>query len=480
MSDQTKPPAEHLPSDDQHRDDRGRDQDGAARNSEWPVDWLRQTSPYINTHRGKTFVVWFGGDMFESSGFNTLVHDLTLLSHLGVKLVIVHGMRSQIDAELQRRNISPILERISNSTGTDARATDAQPAMRVTDPDALTAIQSTLAVLRCKLESAFSAGLPDSPMSGAQISIASGNFVVAKPFGIRDGIDFQHTGEVRKVRKQSIKTLLDAGMVVLLSPIAYSRTGEMFNLLSEDIAMHTAIALGADKLMFLHQHSSCIDNSVREVSASSKPYNLIDPAINTTDLQSLRKAIDSSFTACLNGVERSHIVDAKQQDALLRELFTRDGSGLLIDSGDYDTIRVADTNNVNSIMELITPHIKDETLLQRSTQDLEREIQKFYIIEREGSVICCASLDNYGDTAELACLAVHPDFRDSGKASDMLQYLLKLARKQQCKTLFVLSTRSGDWFIEQGFKEDPKASIPEERSSANQRGSKIYTIDIKP
>jgi len=471
MSDQTKPPIEY-PHNGDH-------------SSEWSIDWLRQTSPYINTHRGKTFVVWFGGDMFESQSFSTLVHDLTLLSHLGVKLVIVHGMRAQIDAELLRRNIQPTLEKIANPTATKLQAAGAQATMRVTDADALKVIQSTIAVLRCKLESAFSAGLPDSPMSGAQISIASGNFIVAKPFGIREGIDFQHTGEVRKIRKQSITALLDAGMVVLLSPIAYSRTGELFNLLSEDVAMHTAIALGADKLMYLHQHGSCIDSSIREVSSATFPSDLIDPTTidagaNTTELQSLQKAIESSFKACLNGVERSHIVDAKQQDALLRELFTRDGSGLLIDSGDYDTIREADTNNVSSIMELITPHIEDGTLLQRSAQDLEREIQNFYIIEREGSVICCASLDNYGDTAELACLAVHPDFRDSGKASDMLHYLLKLAGQQKCKTVFVLSTRSGDWFIEQGFKENSNASIPNARRTANQRGSKVYTKDIKP
>jgi len=436
----------------------------------WPIDWLRQTSPYINTHRGKTFVIWFGSDMFNASGFDTLIHDLTLLSHLGVKLVLVHGMRTQIDAELQHRHISAEF-----NTTTD---NEKKQQLRVTTAHALTAIKAVMADLRCQLESAFSEGLPNSPMSGAQITVTSGNFIVAKPYGIRGGVDFQHTGEVRKIRKQSIKTLLDSGMVVLLSPIGYSRTGEMYNLLSEDVAMHAAIELSADKLMYLHQHGSAIDSSIREVSVSDKTADLIIQTDSHTDLQSLQTAIESSFQACCKGVDRSHIVDATQQDSLLRELFTRDGSGLLIDSGDYDNIHVADPINVNGIIDLITPLVEDGTLLPRSKQDLEQEIRNFYIIEREGSVICCASLDNYGDTAELACLAVHPDFRASGKASDMLQYLIKLARRQQCKSLFVLSTRSGDWFIEQGFKENPGASIPSERRTANLRGSKIYTIEL--
>lgn len=197
---------DRIDASDKHRDELKSQQNG-----EWPIDWLRQTSPYINTHRGKTFVIWFGGDIFNASGFETLVHDLTLLSHLGVKLVLVHGMRLQVDKELQKRHISPVF----NTTNSEKQQ------LRVTDADALTAIRSVISELRCQLESAFSVGLPNSPMSGAQISIASGNFIVAKPYGIRDGVDFQHTGEVRRIRKQSIQALLDAGMVVLLSPVGF-------------------------------------------------------------------------------------------------------------------------------------------------------------------------------------------------------------------------------------------------------------------
>ena len=433
--------------------------------SDWPIDWLRQTSPYINTHRGKTFVIWFSGDMLESAEFTSLIHDLTLLSHLGIKLVLVHGMRAQIDAELTKRSIAIQFGAESDTT----------QSVRITSTESLPAITSVTGDIRCILESSFSTGLPDSPMSGAQITLASGNFIVAKPYGIRDGVDYQHTGEVRKLRVQKIRTLLDAEMVVMLTPVGYSPTGEMLNLLSEDVAMQAAISLGADKLIYLHSDAASISNNLHELSATDQR----DPSgLVAENSESLRGVIERSKSACQHGVDRCHIVDANKNDALLQELFTRDGSGLLIDRGDYDNIRSADTNSVNGIMALIKPLMDDGTLARRTEQDLEREVHNFYIIEREGSVICSASLQTYGDIAELGCLAVHPDFRASGKASDMLNHLVKVAKHKHCTKIFSLSTRTGDWFIEQGFKEDTAESLPQSRRIEKSRGSKLYTLSL--
>ena len=435
----------------------------------FPVDWLRQTSPYINTHRGKTFVVWFDGEMLCQPQFTALIHDLTLLSHLGIRLVLVHGMRVQIDRQLTLNQILP-------DFGPETEKN--YPRLRITNSNALPSVRNASAEVRCQLESAFSTGLPNSPMSGAQITLASGNFIIAKPYGVRDGIDYQHTGEIRKIRVQKINALLGANMVVALAPIGYSPTGEMFNLLSEDVATQAAIALGADKLIFLHQDTDAIQalGEVREISASVP---LTSSQLHSKSTDALASVIERALRACRNGVNRSHIVDASQDDALLKELFTRDGSGLLIDSGDYDNIRSADTNSVAGIAGLIKPLIADGTLLHRSEQELERGIQNFYIIEREGSVICCASLNVHNQLAELGCLAVHPDFRDSGKASDMLNYLIKIARQHRCRKLFAFSTRSGDWFQEQGFKPDHIDNLHNVRPIEQSRGSKLYTLDLQ-
>ncbi len=442
--------------------------------NEFPLDWLRQTSPYINTHRGKTFVIWLSGASLNHDNFLHLVHDLTLLSHLGVRLILVHGMRPQIDSELAKEGIAPefIERKASNQPETG------QNSVRITEPAILPALRSALGKVRCQFESAFSKGLPNTPMSGAQVTLCSGNFVVARPYGVRAGIDYGHTGEVRKIRANTINKLLDLGLVVLLSPVGYSPTGELFNLHSEDVATQAAIKLGAEKLIFLHDKAKDItDGLTREISAKSP----ISQQTLPIELDPLKFVIGNSLNACRHGVKRCHIVSSQQDGALLKELFTRDGSGLLIDSGNYDTIRLATTRDVTGIKALIQPLIDEGILRDRSLQDLEREIHCFFIAEREGSVIGCASLTQFGLQAELGCLAVDPDFRASGKASEIVQHLIKEAKHRQCHTLFALTTRSGDWFQEQGFTPDHLDQLPPEHSftSSNlNRGSKLFTLTL--
>jgi amino-acid N-acetyltransferase len=453
-------------------------------NNEFPIEWLRHTSPYINSHRGSTFVIWVSGTLLQDKNFANLVHDLTLLCHLGVRLVLVHGMRPQIDAELRARGLEP---RFGQPLQMNLSANEYT--VRITDNDALPALQSALATIRSTIESAFSTGLPNTPMSGSQVTLCSGNFVVARPFGIRDGIDYCHTGEVRRIRNRQIEHILDKDMVVLLSPIGYSPTGEQFNLHSEDVATRTAIDLRADKLVFLHEDAPYSGNreeaqsernpglatshNGREISASADMTDYSLPAA----LKPLQQVVDNSIYACRNGVPRCHIVSTGN-GALMEELFTRDGSGLLVYSGGYDTIRQASTRDVSGIMALVRPLIDQRILVHRSEQDLERHINDFYVAERDGSVIACASLTVYDEQAELGCLAVHPDFRASGKAAEMLQHLTRLARQAQCNTLFALTTRSGDWFREQGFEPDTLDNLPASRllqHDANARGSKMFS-----
>lgn len=452
-----------------------------CKNNDFPIEWLRHTSPYINKHRGSTFVVWVSGTLISEDAFANLVHDLTLLCHLGVRLVLVHGMRPQIDAELLARGMQP---RFGKPPQTNSSASKYR--VRITDSNAMPAVQSALASVRSNIESVFSTGLPNTPMSGAQVTLCSGNFVIAKPFGVRDGIDYYHTGEIRRIRSPQIKHILDNDMVVLLSPVGYSPTGEQFNLHSEDVATRAAIDLQADKLIFLHDDAheagtsdksnhgnAALSAALREISATT-----VNAGNNLpTAMQPLQGVIDNSIYACRHGVPRCHIVSTSD-GALMKELFTRDGSGLMIDSGSYDTIRQAVTRDVSGIMALVKPLVDENILVHRSEQELERHINNFYVAERDGSVIACASLTLYGEQAELGCLAVHPDFRASGKAAEIVQHLAKIAVEKRCHSLFALTTRSGDWFREQGFAPDTLENMPTDRQQlhdAAARGSKVFT-----
>ncbi len=448
--------------------------------TDFPIHWLRHTSPYINSHRDSTLVIWFNGELLNSAGFASFIHDLTLLSHMGVRLVLVHGMRPQIDAEM---TASGIEAHFGPPALADQPAVASSDKVRITDSTVLPALHAALGKIRCQIESAFSSGLPNTPMSGAQVTVCSGNFVVAKPYGIRLGIDYCHTGEVRKFRKSKVRQLLDNGMVVLLSPIGYSTTGELFNLHAEDVALQAAIDLNAEKLIFLHQDATCQSAdkafALREISATDSSFSAQSLPESLLPLQSI---IERSLHACRNGVKRCHIVSSEQDGALLKELLTRDGSGLLVDSGSYDTIRPASNRDVAGIMQLIQPLIDDGTLRNRSKQDLERQLAEFIVAERDGSVMGCASLTVYDNQAELGCLAVHPKFRDSGKAAELVQYLIKAARKMHCISLFALTTRSGHWFREQGFVPADLQQLPDIRNNLcdqSNRGSKLYTLDLQ-
>ena len=206
----------------------------APQNPEAFVRWFRQVAPYVHAFRGRIFVVGFGGEMFaERSRFTSFVHDINLLAALGIRLVLVHGARPQIEAELKARGV-----RSRYSQG-----------LRITDEAALVAVKEAAGVLRFELEALLSQGLPNSPMAGARIRVSSGNFLTARPIGVRKGVDFLFTGAVRKVDAAGMLRELDAGEVVIVPHLGYSPTGEVFNVAWEDVAESVAVALHADKLL---------------------------------------------------------------------------------------------------------------------------------------------------------------------------------------------------------------------------------------
>ena len=199
------------------------------------VRGFRGSAPYIHTSPGRVFVVQFDGDALLEAQFSALVHDMALLHSLGVKLVIVHGFRPQIEDRLKLR-------------GLESQFVDG---VRVTGADALDAVVDAAGSVRTEVEALLSMGLANSPMHGAGVRVASGNFVTARPMGIRDGVDFAFTGEVRRVDTEAIERRLGDGSIVLVSALGYSPSGEVFNMRAEDVATEIAVELKAQKLLML-------------------------------------------------------------------------------------------------------------------------------------------------------------------------------------------------------------------------------------
>ncbi len=421
------------------------------------VEWFRSASPYIHTHRGSTVVVYFGGEALRSEKFPNLIHDLALLSSLGMRLVVVHGARPQIEDRLELNQISASYEK----------------GLRITDLDSLNCVKEAVGATRVEIEALFSTGIVNSPMAGAHIQVASGNFVTARPLGVREGVDFCHTGEVRRIDTDAITRRLDSGEIVLISPVGYSPTGEVFNLSSLDVASSVAVALGADKLVLLTEGEKGVDLSGKLMQQMTQQ-DVEDVLENDNAVSELLCAL----TASQHGIRRVHLIDRAISGGLLLELFTRDGVGTLLSAAPFDEIHKATMDDIGGILELISPLEEAGVLVKRSREKLEIEIEYFTVMERDHAIIACGAVYPYPEEslAELACLAVDSEYLNAGRGELLLNELEKEVRQQGINKIFVLTTQTAHWFLEQGFVEVDISDLPVERQSLYnfQRNSKVF------
>src|SRR5205809_1528063 len=412
------------------------------------VRWLRQVTPYVHAFRGRTFVVGFGGEMFaERARFASFIHDVNLLAALGIRLVLVPGARPQIEAELKAKGL---------------RSRYAQ-GLRITDDAALMAVKHAAGVLRVELEAQLSQGLPGSPMAGAQIRVASGNFITARPIGVLKGTDFQYTGTVRKVDAAAIARRLDAGEVVLVPHVGYSPTGEVFNLAWEDVAENVSIALRADKLLMFTDRLP-LDRK-EQVMSELTTHEADALARKGAVTAQTSRALEHAVRALAGGVGRAHLVSRRVPGSLLLELFTHSGVGTMLTADKLEKLRPAKIEDVGGMISLIEPLEADGTLVKRSRELLEAEIGNFFVIEHDGAIRGCAALYPFPDdkSAEFACLAVSPAYRDAGYGERLLKACEESARKMKLRRVFALTTHAAHWFIEQGFRAAEVGALPSRR-----------------
>ena len=429
------------------------------------VQHFRASAPYIHAHRGRTFVIMFGGEALASKDLRTLLYDVALLHSLGVRVVLVAGARPQIDEALARRGVEPRFE----------------GGLRVTDEVALECVKEAVGATRVELEALLSMGLPNSPMAGARLRVATGNFVMAQPVGVVDGVDYQYTGKPRRIDADAIRQRLDDGAIVVLTPIGYSATGEAFNISSHDVAAATATALGADKLIGLLEGEGVLDVEGLPPSQLS-PHEAEQILRSGRDLgHHVERHLAAAIQACRGGVPRAHLVARQSDGSLLRELFTRDGVGTMVTSETFEGVRPAAQGDVGGILALIEPLEEQGILVRRSQEMLENDFDRFTVIERDGMVVACAALYTYPDDsiAELACLVVHPEYRTSGRGDQLLHYLERQCDAQGLRGLFVLTTQTSHWFRERGFENCELGDLPEARRSAYDQGRRSKIL-LKP
>ena len=414
------------------------------------VSWLRSVAPYIHAFRGKTFVVAFPGELVMAGALPVLAHDLSLLHALGIRVVLVHGSRPQVEEQLALRKVE---SRFHNG-------------LRVTDEVALECAKEAAGELRLDIEAAFSQGLPNTPMANAAIRVISGNFVIARPVGIIDGVDHELTGLARKIAYEAIHPILNAGGLVLLSPLGFSPTGEVFNLAMEDVAVAAATALRADKLIFITEIPLITDAAgieIREVSTHQAGAVLESGSLNADAAY----YFEAATRAANLGVPRAHLVPYTVDGSVLLEVFTHDGVGTMISSENLESLREATIEDVASILHLIEPLEADGTLVKRGRELIEREVDYFSVIEHDGVIFGCAALYPFPaeKMAEMACLTVSPDSQAQGDGERLLKHLETRARTAGFRQLFVLTTRAAHWFLKRGFVMASIDDLPKDRQN---------------
>ena len=414
---------------------------------------LRGSAPYVHAHNGRVFVIAFGGEAAERPDFDQLIYDIALLHSLGVKLVLIHGARPQVDSELAVRDIT----------------SDYVDNLRVTDGPTLDCVMAAVGRLRMEIEATLSTSLASTSMGGARLKIASGNWITGKPVGVRQGVDMQYTGDVRRVDVAAIRANLEADRICLISPIGYSPTGEIFNLRAEDVATAVAATIAADKLIFLVPSDPAKwPLAAKAGDAGQMAVAEAEAMLKGTEELSAedRGCLVSVTAAARGGVKRVHLIHMSRDGALLRDLYTRDGSGLMFYADeDYESMRDATIDDVGGILSLIAPLEESGVLVPRPREQLEQEITNFSVMVRDGMVIACAALFPVAESkaGELACVAVHPEYRGNGRAATLLKRIEADAKKQGLKKLFSLTTAAPHWFVERGFAQGKIEDLPAQK-----------------
>jgi len=431
------------------------------------VPWFRSVAPYIHMHRGKTFVVAISGEAIAAGKLPSLVQDLAMIQSMGVKIVLVHGFRPQVNEQLVAKG----------------HAAQYSHGMRITDSVALDCAQEAAGQLRYEIEAAFSQGLPNTPMAGATVRVISGNFITARPVGIVDGVDFQHSGLVRKVDVPGISQILNLGAMVLISPFGFSPTGEAFNLTMEEVATSVAIALHADKLIFVTEvpgirvrphEAESEDNPIDTEMPLDVAEALLAKEPSATQPTDIGFYLQHCVKACKAGVERSHILPFAVDGVLLLEIYVHDGIGTMVVDERLESLREATSDDLGGVLQLIEPFELDGTLVRRERTEMERDIGNYSIIEHDGVIFGCAALYAYPEkrTGEMAALTVSPSSQGQGDGEKILRRIEQRARAQGLESIFVLTTRTMHWFLKRGFVQSPIDWLPEARQ-------RKYNLDRK-
>ncbi len=441
------------------------------------VDLIREAFYYQSRFDGKTMVFKVDFPVMEQATFPLLVKDLALLSRTGIRVVVIPGAKERIDAVLSKYGLD----------------TEWKDGVRVTSEDAIPFV---------KMAAFDVANRFMTELSAAGVHGIVGTFVKARGLGVVEGLDFRNTGSVDRIYVDPIRQILDQGMIPVFPCIGWSSAGKPYNLPSDEIALAACTALGAAKFFIISSDKGVsagrhrVPEAVRSLEggrvARLTPHEAQEilalnpeesrvPAADGSVGDGALEDLSLALRASRAGVPRVHIVEGAEEGVILRELFSNLGVGTMVYGDEYESIRLMKQADIGGVLRLMEPLMEKGILVRRDPANLEANIGDYVVYEVDGSIHACGALHDWGEEqAEIAGLATDPSCVDLGIGRRVVRYLIDAAEKKGFRRVFVLTTKTHDWFEGLGFKEVPVESLPTAKRKVydEKRRSKAFGLEL--
>jgi amino-acid N-acetyltransferase len=436
------------------------------------IETLRQAFSYVDRYRGRLFVITIDDSLLSHHYFPLLVRDIALLHRMGIRIALVPGARNHISRLLRRFGVRW-------TTHND---------VRITRPEAMRYV---------KLAASDAADKLVSLLSEHGVDTTAGNWTRARAIGVHNGVDYHNAGTVESIQTTVVSRMLEDGVVPLFTTIGWGPRGVAYNVSAHHLAVAVSRELQAAKLFFLVGSSTVPRASSLHLPTPAAAGVRDDGTVSNLSLELARGALDGTprsrwdgnsrrlvefaAQACSEGVPRAHIVDGRVQGALLQEIFSNQGSGLMIYANEHSNVRAMTRTDIPDVERLMQPAIESGRLLPRSQRQLEQHLEEYVLYEVDGTLHGCAALHRYpGKQAEIAALVVDEEFASAGTGRHLVSYLLTRARAAGMRRVFALTTQATDWFANLGFRPAKPADLPPARRALydRRRNSRVLVCDV--
>ena len=412
------------------------------------VDLIREVFSYNRRFQDALFVLKIDSPIIDHPYFSLLVKDLALLHQNGIKIIIIPGAHDRINEILTQYKIPY----------------DSARGVRISSEESINFIKMAAFDVCNKVMTL---------LSGNGIYSVIGNWVKARALGVVDGVDFKHTGQVERIRTEAVNTLLNEGHIPIFPCIGWNSNGDPYNVSSDELARVIAQSMQASKLFFLSAedvltNQSCTipdDVSLSQDGRLSKlSLSQAEHFIKLNENNPLSDKIHCAIAACQEGVDRVHILDGRIEGAVLKEIFSNLGIGTMVYSNIYERIRPMKRRDISSVLSLMKPFVDNGILIPRSREQLEEKLDDYVVYAMDGILHGCAALHRYGNQkAEIAGLAVDNQFVHLKIGKKIVFYLLEKGKEAGLNEIFVLTTKTSDWFLNMGFVPAGLEALPEEK-----------------